>query len=194
MNGADGAAVTRWGDSAIFVLNPAGCAEPDLAIAASRAGAVGVLNAEFAADAGWIEPRCGASRNTVVLRSASSSRKAQLPSHCWKPDCRAASVTWWSTAALARRLRRRSRLPPSGGQCRRRDHGAGRRTSRRCATHRCPLAERARGRGMGRRANLVHSVPESRRPRRHAAVPARRDQRTIGCRGGDRRRRRRGAG
>ena len=39
-----------------FVLNPAGYANPDLAIAASRAGAVGVLNAEVGNAAAWIEP------------------------------------------------------------------------------------------------------------------------------------------
>lgn len=40
----------------IFVLNPAGLADPALAIAGSRAGAVGILNAEFAATADRVEP------------------------------------------------------------------------------------------------------------------------------------------
>ena len=40
----------------VFVLNPAGLDNPALAIAGSRAGAVGVLNAEFGAAAEWILP------------------------------------------------------------------------------------------------------------------------------------------
>ncbi len=44
------------GGNVTFVLNPAALADPDLAIAASRAGAVGILNAEFSADPAWIKP------------------------------------------------------------------------------------------------------------------------------------------
>ncbi|MBS0561714.1 MAG: nitronate monooxygenase, partial [Proteobacteria bacterium] len=40
----------------VFALNPAGLPDPDLAIAASRAGAVGVLNAECGGDPAWVEP------------------------------------------------------------------------------------------------------------------------------------------
>lgn len=40
--------------NAVFVLNPAGLADPALAIAGSRAGAIGVLNAEFSAGTDWV--------------------------------------------------------------------------------------------------------------------------------------------
>jgi acyl transferase domain-containing protein/NAD(P)H-dependent flavin oxidoreductase YrpB (nitropropane dioxygenase family)/NADP-dependent 3-hydroxy acid dehydrogenase YdfG len=55
-NNADRRSVDRSRSAATFVLNPAGFADPALAIAGSRAGAIGILNAEFGAAASWVEP------------------------------------------------------------------------------------------------------------------------------------------
>lgn len=94
--GSDGRSGSSDDGEVTFVLNPAALANPDLAIAGSRAGAVGILNAELSTDPAWIRPalerlaRYGGTSIGLKLAQAGGEFVALLR------EFRGVSATSWS--------------------------------------------------------------------------------------------------